>query len=233
MTKHRVFFIELKFFSKRKKSFTAGRNGECQLGCDKGLGIETFHRDLLLFIRIQDCQCLRMLLVQNLSCEVAGRTLFDDQSFSVEAGHILVIRGPSGVGKSRLLRAISCLDPLKEGSLSLDGQSAQRLGLTNWRARVIYIPQSRVALQGSLREYFLTLLNLAAQKRTLALAGQQDTKGLIEKLEVLIRRVGLVSDTHAQELSFLERKWDSLSGGESNIPTYSMSISRFGNTLRY
>ncbi len=201
------------------------------------MGSEPFHRDLLLFIRIQDCQCLRMLLVQNLSCEVAGRTLFDDLSISVEAGHILVVRGPSGVGKSRLLRAISCLDPLKEGSLSLDGQSAQRLGLTNWRARVIYIPQSRVALQGSLREYFLTLLNLAAQKRTLALTGQQDTKRLIDKLEVLIRRVGLVSNTHAQEFeeghSFLERKWDSLSGGESNIPTYSMSISRCGNTLRY
>ena len=47
---------------------------------------------------------------QELSCSLFCRT---DISFSVRRGDILFVRGPSGVGKSLLLRALAYLDPIQ------------------------------------------------------------------------------------------------------------------------
>ena len=155
----------------------------------------------------RDARPVAMLVAQDLSCKVpGGRTLFVRQSLSVEQGHLLLVQGPSGVGKSRLLRAIGCLDPLAEGSLSLDGVSPQQLGLTHWRARVVYIPQSRVALPGTVRDHFVAVTELAAQKKRLNANRTQ----LLATLEGLLQQVGLSE----QREGVLDRTWESLSGGE-------------------
>lgn len=57
----------------------------------------------------------------------------------VEAGACVCVSGPSGAGKTRLLRAIADLD-VHTGSAFLDGLSAQRVPPPLWRRRVALLP---------------------------------------------------------------------------------------------
>lgn len=58
-------------------------------------------------------------------------------SFSVADGECLAIEGPSGIGKTRLLRAIADLDPAP-GHVFLDGCERQEIPATQWRRKVRY-----------------------------------------------------------------------------------------------
>jgi phosphate-transporting ATPase len=60
-------------------------------------------------------------------------------SLTVETGQCLGLRGASGSGKTRLLRAIADLDPC-EGRLWLDGRERHQLSGPAWRAQVGYLP---------------------------------------------------------------------------------------------
>jgi len=59
-------------------------------------------------------------------------------SFVLETGECLALRGPSGSGKSLLLRAIADLDP-NEGTVELDGNSREAMPAPLWRRRVGYL----------------------------------------------------------------------------------------------
>ena len=56
----------------------------------------------------------------------------------LESGSCIAIEGPSGSGKSLLLRAIADLDP-NEGEVSLDGVGRETLPAPEWRRRVTYL----------------------------------------------------------------------------------------------
>jgi len=75
-----------------------------------------------------------MLSVRNLKRLSIGPIDLD-----VEGGEIVALTGPSGVGKSMLLRAISDLDP-NTGTLSLDGQDRDAMSAPQWRKHVMYVP---------------------------------------------------------------------------------------------
>ncbi len=60
-------------------------------------------------------------------------------SLSVAGGESVTVSGPSGSGKSRLLRAIADLDP-HEGELRVDGASATSMSPSQWRTRVQLLP---------------------------------------------------------------------------------------------
>jgi ABC-type iron transport system FetAB ATPase subunit len=152
-----------------------------------------------------------LLRASNVSCVVGGRTLFAGQSLAVPKGGVLFVQGPSGVGKSTLLRVLCRLEPLAEGEVSLDGQSPESLGLPAWRARVSLIAQARVALQGTVREHFVYLLELASQRRRLATLQRATTADLFAELESTLEQAGLQSTEHDR---FLDRRWETLSGGE-------------------
>jgi len=56
-----------------------------------------------------------MLIVNGLRTKAGGPV-----GFSLHGGEIVAVRGPSGSGKSLMLRAIADLDPA-EGEITLDG----------------------------------------------------------------------------------------------------------------
>jgi phosphate-transporting ATPase len=60
-------------------------------------------------------------------------------SFSISAGECVAIRGPSGGGKTLLLRAIADLDP-NEGIVCLDGRDRTTISGPEWRRLVGYLP---------------------------------------------------------------------------------------------
>lgn len=75
-----------------------------------------------------------MLSVRNLKRLALGPIDLD-----VAPGEIVAMVGPSGTGKSLLLRAIADLDP-NEGDVSLNGDSRDDMPAPEWRKRVMYVP---------------------------------------------------------------------------------------------
>ncbi len=60
-------------------------------------------------------------------------------SFSLPDGTCIAVRGPSGAGKTLLLRAIADLDP-NEGRVALNGEDRAAIPAPLWRRRVAYVP---------------------------------------------------------------------------------------------
>ncbi len=59
-------------------------------------------------------------------------------SFELADGECLALRGPSGAGKTLLLRAIADLDP-NEGRVRLDGCVRESMPAPKWRSLVTYL----------------------------------------------------------------------------------------------
>jgi putative ABC transport system ATP-binding protein len=60
-------------------------------------------------------------------------------SFALSMGECIAIRGPSGAGKTLLLRAIADLDP-NAGSVTLEGRDRATIPGPQWRRLVGYVP---------------------------------------------------------------------------------------------
>lgn len=68
-----------------------------------------------------------MLRIKNITKIFKGNKVIDDVSLDISAGEVLAIIGPSGGGKSTLLRCINGLDNIDDGSIELSKE--ERLGM--------------------------------------------------------------------------------------------------------
>lgn len=67
-----------------------------------------------------------LLTINNVVKRFDDTTILDGISFSVKKSEVIVIVGPSGCGKSTRLRCINALEPIQEGSITLDGDVIER-----------------------------------------------------------------------------------------------------------
>lgn len=107
---------------------------------------------------------MNALRVAGMTVSAAGRALLVDVSLSVAPGEMLAIVGPSGLGKSQLLRALATLDDAP-GHLTLDHKSPSVWGFPAWRRAVVLVQQRGVMLDGSVRANLLAPFELAVSKR--------------------------------------------------------------------
>ncbi len=92
------------------------------------------------------------LSIRNLSLKRGGATVLRDVSLEAPAGELLVVIGPSGSGKSSLLRCINRLNDIDAGSIQLNGQSIYDLPVTELRRQVGMMFQKTAPFEGSVAD---------------------------------------------------------------------------------
>jgi putative ABC transport system ATP-binding protein len=93
-----------------------------------------------------------ILRAAHLTREVEGKRIVDDVSFSVGSGDVLAIIGPSGSGKSSLLRLLNRLDEPTGGTVFLDGEDYRGIAPRELRRRVGMLLQQPFLFPGSVAD---------------------------------------------------------------------------------
>lgn len=88
-----------------------------------------------------------MISLQGITKHFGNQVVFSDIDLTLSKGEIIVIIGPSGTGKSTLLRCINFLEKpdsgrLKIGNLSVDTQRATRSDILALRRRTAFVFQN-------------------------------------------------------------------------------------------
>ena len=126
-----------------------------------------------------------ILKIEHIHKEFENNVIFEDLSFSVKEGEVVVIIGSSGCGKSTLLRIINGLEPVQGGSILLDGQEVLKDAKTLQKARekIGMVFQSYDLFPHKNVIQNITLAPLKVQKREKAEAENEARE--------LLKRVGL------------------------------------------
>lgn len=127
--------------------------------------------------------------------------LLDDVSLSVRAGETIAVVGPTGSGKTLLLRSLALLDPLDAGRILWRGERISASSVPSFRSCVIYLHQRATLLSGSVEENLRHPFTLKAHRRK---AFDRD------------RTIELLVET-GRGTDFLNRSDRNLSGGERQI----------------
>jgi putative ABC transport system ATP-binding protein len=127
-----------------------------------------------------------------------GPWLLQGASLRVAPGDRVGISGPSGAGKTLLLRALARLD---EGRVLWCGQEVRGDHIPEFRRRVVYLSQRAVVFEGSVEANFRQPFALAASRRQ-----SLDAARARSWLDSLGRRADFEAKSHAH-----------LSGGEAQI----------------
>ena len=127
--------------------------------------------------------------------------LLQPTDLTLDAGERVALTGPSGSGKSVLLRALALLDPLDGGRVQWRGRPVTRARIPTFRRHVAYLRQRAALLDGSVED------NL---RYPYSLAVYRDVSFDAARAQALFERAGRGAD-------FLARDASELSGGEAQI----------------
>jgi UDP-glucose/iron transport system ATP-binding protein len=124
------------------------------------------------------------------------KVIFQNLSMGITPGVFYHVKGPSGAGKSTLLRLIIRLEEPITGRIQFMGKPLADTHPAHLRRAILYLPQTPVAMDASVRDYLLLPFTFKANQD---LQKPYDS-GLMERLNLfLLDDVGL--DDHAQTLS--------------------------------
>jgi len=128
------------------------------------------------------------------------RTILDGISLVIDSGQRIGLVGPSGSGKSSLMRAIAKLDPIEKGTLIDRGQRVVREQVPAYRRQTIYLAQRCGFRSGSVIENLELPFQFAVSEETFD--RHQAERWL---------------DRFGKPTSIFDQPIDSLSGGEQQM----------------
>ncbi len=77
-----------------------------------------------------------ILQVKNISKKFDEHLVLDDVSFNVKAGEVIALIGPSGGGKSTILRSINSLEEIDQGEILFNGISLNKDNINIYRPKI-------------------------------------------------------------------------------------------------
>ena len=149
-----------------------------------------------------------VLQMKNLGREADGKILVTEINLVVAPGEVLAITGPSGAGKTSLLRLLNRLDEPTRGTVLLDGEDYRQEEVSALRRRVGMLLQQAYLFPGTVAEN----LRFGPLQQ-----GQQLEDAVVDEL---LERVGLpgFSKTDVSVLSGGEAQRVSLARTLANDP---------------
>ena len=125
-----------------------------------------------------------LLRLENIQKKIAGNTILDNVSLTLDRGESLLIRGKSGCGKTTLLRCIALLEQIDRGQILFDGKVVSEKGGLD---RAKHKPEIGMVFQQLYLWPHLTVLDNVSLPLHLSQGGHKKlADGLaIEKLEQL------------------------------------------------
>jgi putative ABC transport system ATP-binding protein len=122
-------------------------------------------------------------------------------NLAVHGGDRLAIIGPTGSGKTLLLRSLAVLDASDEGEVFWQGQAVSPASTPQYRRQAIYLHQRPVLVEGTVEENLRLPYSLHAHA-----AGEFNRPNVLD----LLKRVGRGSE-------FMQQAGQNLSGGERQL----------------
>ncbi|CAM3418524.1 YbbL ABC transporter ATP-binding protein [Deinococcus saxicola] len=142
-----------------------------------------------------------LLEARGLSRSVGSRQLWQGVDLEVRATERLAVSGPSGVGKSLLLRALAGLDVLEGGEVWLRGKPQAAWPMPQFRAEVMYLLQRPAPASGTVNAHL-------AEPFGFKIHGGKSYRP--EEAARLLQQLGRPS-------AFLDQDAACLSGGEAQL----------------
>ncbi|GAB2685471.1 ATP-binding cassette domain-containing protein [Nocardia thraciensis] len=135
---------------------------------------------------------VQSIVLEQIGVSRGGRTIFADIDLTISSGGCTAVVGPSGVGKTTLLRLFNRLAEPSSGRILLDGVPVAELDVLALRRRI-----------GLVAQHPVLLTEVVADEVRVGRPALWD-----EQAGALLRRVGLPE-------TFVHRRCEELSGGEA------------------
>jgi len=144
-----------------------------------------------------------ILETQHLGRQAADdqRWILQDISLQLRGGDRLAIVGPTGAGKTLLLRSLAQLDPIEAGEILWHGKPVLARDIPKFRSQVVYLHQKPTLLEGSVEENLQQPFTLRVHHDH-----TYNPKQIADLLKLLDR-----------DTTFLSKQHSDLSGGEAQI----------------
>jgi polar amino acid transport system ATP-binding protein len=126
-----------------------------------------------------------ILTVKNLSKSYGEQQVLHDINFSLQKGEVMTMLGPSGIGKSTLLRCLNGLEDFQTGELVFEGQTV-KADNANWqqlRQKIGMVFQSYDLFPNMTVLQNITLAPVKVQKKSKAEA-EQAARQLLKRVQL-------------------------------------------------
>ena len=142
-----------------------------------------------------------MIITENLSYRINGKTLIKDINLKIEDKKFVAIIGPNGSGKSTILRCIYRANKNYTGNIIIDGKNLQDIKVRDSAKKLAVMSQIN-DMNFDFTVYEMVMLGRSPHKKFM----ERDNKHDKEIVQAAIKMVGM----EGKEDRFLS----SLSGGE-------------------
>ncbi|MEJ7758448.1 MAG: ABC transporter ATP-binding protein [Gemmatimonadaceae bacterium] len=138
--------------------------------------------------------------------QTASTPALSDISFSVDRGDTIAFVGPSGAGKTTLVKLLVGLYPAKQGEILYNGHSSTVIDLDHLRERIGFVTQDTQLFSGTIRENLLFVSPQATDEECLDVLHKSAAHTLLARadkgLDTVIGEGGVkVSGGEKQRLS--------------------------------